>query len=216
MNLTIFDNYYVDIMKFVLALMLGAVIGLERELRSKSAGFRTMIFISVGSCFFTDIAVHIGNTSDGSRIVANIITGIGFLGAGAIFRDTVGVSGMTTAAMIWIVAAVGMAVGLGEYGVAFIVTLLTQLVQWGFARFENIVDTLHQSRSYTLTYHQGSCTQEYIEEIFRDHKLRSKLHSYTILDGESIVTWEVRGAKKHHQAVQERLLIEPRIRGVKG
>jgi putative Mg2+ transporter-C (MgtC) family protein len=103
----------------VVALILGAVIGLERERRRHPAGFRTMAMVSVGSCLFTLLGARlfVGGT-DPTRIAAQVVTGVGFLGAGAILREGGGVRGLTTAATIWVVAAIGMAAGFGTYVIA--------------------------------------------------------------------------------------------------
>ena len=102
------------IIRISLALLAGAILGIEREYRNKSAGFRTLILISIGSCLFTLISLLLSSdTMD--RIVANVVTGIGFIGGGVIFKSEEGVNGLTTAATIWVTAAVGMAVGAGFY-----------------------------------------------------------------------------------------------------
>ena len=121
------------IIRFLLAALWGGLVGIEREYRSKSAGFRTMILISIGSCFFTMMSVGIGPTNP-DRIAANIVTGIGFLGAGVIFRGENRINGITTAATIWAVAAVGMGIGGGYYFAAGCGSLrsrpgLTQVIQ---------------------------------------------------------------------------------------
>lgn len=106
--------------KMMIALILGAIIGFDREMHGKSAGIRTYAAVSVGSTILTSVAAHIANDpSAASRIVANIITGIGFLGAGIIYRDGKGTSqGLTTAATVWCTAAVGVAVGLNMFVIA--------------------------------------------------------------------------------------------------
>ena len=110
--------YYGDIFKIIVAMVIGLIIGVEREYRSKPAGLRTLMLVSVGSCIFTMLSVKIGiNNPD--RLAANIITGIGFLGAGAIFKDDNRVSGLTTATTIWVCAALGMSVGSGYIFLAF-------------------------------------------------------------------------------------------------
>jgi putative Mg2+ transporter-C (MgtC) family protein len=116
-------------LRLLLAAGLGAAIGVERELHHKSAGLRTNILIAVGSALFTTISIQLaatGGTPD--RIAAQIVTGIGFLGAGAILRTGHSVQGMTTAATIWVNAAVGMAAGAGEYAMAAIATAITLVV----------------------------------------------------------------------------------------
>lgn len=89
-----------DYQRLALSLIIGAVIGAEREYRSKSAGLRTMVLVCVGSCLFTILSIRIGANTSTDRIASNIITGIGFLGAGVIFKETNRVTGITTATTI--------------------------------------------------------------------------------------------------------------------
>src|SRR6266850_825998 len=116
-------------MRLLLAAGLGAAIGLEREYRRKPAGLRTNILIALGSALFTTVSMAVashGGTPD--RIAAQIVTGVGFLGGGAILRSGKTVQGMTTAATIWVNAAIGMAAGAGEYMVATGSTIITLIV----------------------------------------------------------------------------------------
>ena len=117
------------IRRLLLAAFLGGLLGAEREVHQKSAGFRTNILIAVGSALFTimsfDLAAPKG--ADPTRIAAQIVTGIGFFGAGAIMRTGSGVHGMTTAATVWVNAAVSVAVGGGEYRLALIAMAVTIL-----------------------------------------------------------------------------------------
>lgn len=114
------------ILKLLTAAFLGGVIGLEREIRSKPAGLRTNMLICVGSALFTVLSVEMSGPGGGDpgRIAAQIITGIGFIGAGAIIRERGGVVGLTTAATIFVVASIGMAAGMGLYATAGFSTLL--------------------------------------------------------------------------------------------
>jgi putative Mg2+ transporter-C (MgtC) family protein len=101
----------------------GGMLGLEREVRFKSAGLRTHILIALGSTVFTLMSYEMASDAQGAdpgRIAAQIVTGIGFLGAGAIMRTDGGVQGLTTAATVWVNAALGVAVGAGRYHLAFI------------------------------------------------------------------------------------------------
>ena len=131
------------IVKLLLAALLGGLVGLERELRRKAAGLRTNMFICIGSALFTLLSEELANRFGGDpvRIVAQLIPGIGFLGAGAIIREGGSVIGLTTAATIFVVASVGMAIGGGLYATAvfataLILTVLT-LVGWAEKRFEH-------------------------------------------------------------------------------
>jgi putative Mg2+ transporter-C (MgtC) family protein len=115
-----------------LAALLGGLIGLEREWSGHSAGLRTNMLVAIGSCLFTILSIEgfplRGTAQDSARIAAQIVTGIGFLGAGALIQSRNGVRGMTTAATIWLVAAIGMAVGANLYFLSIFTTLLTTLV----------------------------------------------------------------------------------------
>ena len=129
-----------ELLRVVVAAGLGGAVGLERELREREAGFRTHMLVSVGSALFTlvsaygfhEFLVHGGSVvrADPTRIAAQIVTGIGFLGAGAIIRQGFSVRGLTTAATLWVVAAIGMASGAGYYSAAVITTALVLFSLW--------------------------------------------------------------------------------------
>ena len=111
-------------LRLLVALILGAVVGLERERQERAAGLRTVTMVSLGSCLFTIVGAYGFPNTDPSRVAAQIVTGIGFLGAGTIFLRKDLVRGLTTAATIWAVAAIGMAAGTSQYTVALFTTLL--------------------------------------------------------------------------------------------
>jgi putative Mg2+ transporter-C (MgtC) family protein len=123
-----------------LAAVLGGAIGFERELREREAGLRTHLLVSVGAALFTMVSAYAwrdwrfsteeGLVFDPTRIAAQIVTGIGFLGAGAIIRQGLSVRGLTTAATLWVVAAIGMATGAGYYAAAVITTVLVLVSLW--------------------------------------------------------------------------------------
>src|SRR3954471_6652727 len=128
------------LLRLVIAAALGGAVGFERELRDREAGIRTHLLVSLGSALFTIISAYgfhefltaggVIVRADPSRIAAQIVTGIGFLGAGAIIRDGMSVRGLTTAATLWVVAAVGMACGAGYYWPAAAATVLTLAALW--------------------------------------------------------------------------------------
>ncbi len=115
------------ITKILLAALLGFIVGIERDWSGKPAGIRTNMIIAVSSCLFTILSIEgfFGNVVDTSRVAAQIVTGVGFLGAGALIHNKNHVTGLTTAANIWLVAAIGMAVGAGSSGLAAFVAVLT-------------------------------------------------------------------------------------------
>jgi putative Mg2+ transporter-C (MgtC) family protein len=128
-----FQNFgWLAIGQVFLSAALGGLIGLEREWRGRDAGFRTNMLIAMGSCLFTLLSIS-GFPLDGSaaqdsaRVAAQVVSGIGFLGAGALFQTRQHTKGMTTAATIWMVAAIGMTVGVGEYALAIIASVITFL-----------------------------------------------------------------------------------------
>jgi putative Mg2+ transporter-C (MgtC) family protein len=106
--------------------VLAIIIGSEREWHGHAAGIRTMALVGVGACLFTAVGLEpvFGNRTDPTRIAAQIVTGVGFLGAGAILRQGVEVRGLTTAASIWVVAAMGMVVGFGYFWIGIFTTVL--------------------------------------------------------------------------------------------
>ncbi len=140
--MTPIDDFEI-VQRLVLAALIGAVLGFERELRQKSAGLRTNILIALGSAVFTVLSVDIaaGWNADPARIAAQIVTGIGFLGAGAIMRtDRGAIYGLTTAAMVWVNASLGMAAGAGRYRLAIIGGSITALILFGVPPFERLID----------------------------------------------------------------------------
>jgi putative Mg2+ transporter-C (MgtC) family protein len=133
-------NWDESLLRLALAAALGGLIGVERELREREAGLRTHLLVALGSALFTIVSAygfHAFLTSgqsvvraDPTRIAAQIVTGIGFLGAGAIIRQGLSVRGLTTAATLWVVAAIGLAAGAGYYSAAVITTGLVLLSLW--------------------------------------------------------------------------------------
>ena len=125
--------------KLFLSCILGGLIGYEREARHKSAGLRTNILVCLGSCLVMMISVDIqdGTSADAARIAAQVVSGIGFLGAGAIMKEGLSVTGLTTAACLWVVAGVGLAVGLGFYPGALLTTFFVFSVLRVFGRYDS-------------------------------------------------------------------------------
>jgi len=120
--------------RLALAAALGAAVGIERELREREAGVRTHLLVALGACLFTIAGAYGFSDFDGrvdpTRIAAQIVTGIGFLGAGAIIREGISVRGLTTAGSLWVVAAIGIAAGAGYYWPAVLTTALTIFALW--------------------------------------------------------------------------------------
>ncbi len=118
--------------RLVLSAVLGALIGLEREIHDRPAGMRTHLLVSLGSASFTVLSIEAFKApgADPARIAAQIVTGVGFLGAGAILKEGANVRGLTTAASLWAVAAVGMAAGAGAWSIAIVITIIVVVSLW--------------------------------------------------------------------------------------
>jgi len=107
-----------DLYKALLAVAAGMILGLERELKDKAAGLKTITIITLGAALFSIISYKMGGADRGTNIAAYVVSGVGFLGAGVIFKDGFTVSGLTTAGIIWLAAAIGMSIGFGEFYMA--------------------------------------------------------------------------------------------------
>jgi putative Mg2+ transporter-C (MgtC) family protein len=168
-----------ELLRVAVAAALGGAVGLERELREREAGFRTHMLVAVGSALFTlvsaygfrDFLVNGGSVvrADPTRIAAQIVTGIGFLGAGAIIRQGLSIRGLTTAATLWVVAAIGLAAGAGYYSAAVITTLLALFSLWPLRIAAHIITSRFRTETGRLLAQlpAGTGPGELITEIER-------------------------------------------------
>ena len=130
------------IIRIVISFILGVLIGIERGISHKTVGFRTMSLVCVGSTGFKLISIYGFHHVDTSRVAAQIVTGIGFLGAGAILHRGYITKGLTTAAALWVSAAVGMACGCGMFVLAFVITLMSIILLWVLKPFKIHLDRM--------------------------------------------------------------------------
>ena len=159
-----------DIYKLLISFALGGIIGAEREYRSKSAGLRTLILIAMGSTLFTILSIKI--SSDAGRIAANIVTGIGFIGAGIIFRENNRVVGITTAAIVWVTAAVGMGIGAGFYEVTICCFVISGMTLVILSPAQKFIRRKSQIRNYRLMCVYQKRTLKTYENLFKDYDLK--------------------------------------------
>lgn len=192
----IFDNS----VKLLVSLVLGALIGAEREYKGRNIGFRTIILITLGSTLFTILSFILGKDTDPARIASNIVTGVGFLGAGAIFRDGASVRGMTTASLIWISAAIGMACGIAQYEFAVLVTFTTLVILLGFTGVQQFIDRYNQEKVYKITIENDLDLKLEIEKKMISFKLKHQWLRQTKSNDDLIIEYEVRGAEINHEA----------------
>jgi len=190
---------YEILLRLLVAMLWGGIVGAEREYRSKSAGFRTMIMISIGACFFTIMSQLIGEESSSDRIASNIVTGIGFLGAGVIFVGDKRLNGITTAATIWVVAAVGMGIGAGFYLFSGAACVLVIFILSVLPYFENVIDKINKSVTYSITCDYSNSIISDIENLFRKNKLKYKLTNHIKKGNELTITWIVHGSAINHE-----------------
>ncbi|MCP9752078.1 MgtC/SapB family protein [Ferruginibacter sp. HRS2-29] len=170
-----FTIYFEEAAQVLFAFIIGSIIGLEREFRSKPAGFRTMILICVGSCLYTIISREAG-TDSSDRIASNIVTGIGFIGAGVIFKEGITVNGLTTAALIWITAALGMAIGYHNYPIAIVVSGIVVIVLFVLEPVQRFINRFHKVKDYKIrTVGLGNNFKTEVESFFEKHDLAFNL-----------------------------------------
>jgi putative Mg2+ transporter-C (MgtC) family protein len=201
------------IWKLILAVLIGGILGAEREFRSKSAGFRTLTLICLGATIFTILSVLIGGpkgTPD--RIAANLVVGIGFVGAGVIFKGEGRVNGITTAALIWVTAALGMAIGSGYELVAFIGFVLVFSVLVMFTFLESWIDRVSQIHSYKIVCDFQHETLQRYEKRLKDHHLRFKRIRQSKSGDHISGEWVVKGSAKNHRDFVETILKDPTVR----
>lgn len=201
------------IWKLVLAVIIGGALGAEREYRSKSAGFRTLTLLCVGATIFTIFSEIIGGLGNPDRIASNIVTGIGFVGAGVIFKADSKVNGITTAAMIWVTAALGMTIGAGYFLVAILAVVLVLVVLFIFSLLEGWIDRINQIRNYTIVCDFQNETLHRYEELFRSHHLKFKRSRQMKSAGDEITgEWLVQGSENNHRHCIHMILRDPTVK----
>ncbi|GEM63541.1 magnesium transporter MgtC [Sphingobacterium faecium NBRC 15299] len=199
-----------DMVAMVISIICGGAIGFEREYKNKSAGFRTIILISLGSTIFTIVSQHGTGTDD--RISANIITGIGFIGAGVIFKDKISIRGLTTAAVIWTSAAIGMTAGIGYHALALCLTLITLGVLLMVTRVERMIAQLQKEQLLSVTFRDPDFDQvPQLENILNTKGLTLERMEIVKENDHLIVNFKVSGKKRYLLEMSETLATRPEI-----
>ena len=198
--------------KIAMSLVIGGIIGFERELRSKSAGFRTLILISMGSTIFTIASISLGGLSNPDRIAGSIVTGIGFIGAGVIFKGDNRINGITTAATIWVTAAIGMCIGVGLYGLAIGACGLVLLVHFLLTHLESKIDYANQVRTYTIVCDYENETLKRFEDLFVKYHLDAKNGRQIKREREITGIWIIQGSEKNHELCIQQIINDPTVR----
>lgn len=207
------------LLKLGLAVFLGGVIGLEREIAGKPAGLRTNILICVGAALLTDVSLAIvtgpggERLGDPSRLAAQIVTGIGFIGAGTIMQSRGTITGLTSAATIWVVSAIGITVGAGAYLEATGAGLLVAIVLAGLGTIEHKVRRARRVLSCTIRARPGYSAEE-LEELLSVSGI--KIVGRKIYDHAEDRVFELKlsGPARQYDIVKEKLLASEDVFGV--
>ena len=209
MDITI---YFEEAAQVSVAFIIGAVIGLEREFRSKPAGFRTMILICVGSCLYTILSKEAGGSSP-DRIASNIVTGIGFIGAGVIFKEGITVNGLTTAALIWITAALGMAIGYHNYPLAIVVSIMVVIVLFILEPVQRFINRLHRVKDYKIrTIELGRNFRNELEIFFNSHDLSYRCMKIIKDNNDAVYLYRISSPDRNYDSVNDFLLSHKEVK----
>ncbi len=200
------------IIRLSLALLVGGIIGAEREYNHKSAGFRTMILIAMGACLFTIFSQYIGAPNNMDRIASNIVTGIGFLGAGVVFKADDRVRGLTTATTIWLTAALGMGVGIGYYEASFLGCVLSLIVLAVFTYLDGWIDRNNQIRNYKIVCIFNIGQLKIYEKLFLHHRLKFNRGKQSRTGNELMGIWTLKGSEKNHDKLIAEILNDVNVK----
>lgn len=212
------DLEWIDIVKLLGAALAGALIGIERELSAKPAGLRTNVMICIGAALFTVLSQKMaagGQFSDPARIAAQVVTGVGFLGAGAIIHLRRSVLGLTTAATIWIVASIGMAFGAGEFGLGIVGAILTSAMLFGLGLAEGRIARWRTVGRFEVEVNPAVDAKKLIRRIGRHAGVRMKVWSVTKTPDAGIAWFKAQGSASTLRELERALLHDESIRTLK-
>jgi len=200
-----------QVLKVLIALLMGVLLGLEREYKRKAAGMRTMTLICMSSTVFTILSAELGYPNSADRVASNILTGVGFIGAGVIFKGDYSIDGITTAASIWIAAAIGMAIGMSQYWLAVTALASTLVVLILLEFVERRISQVNDKRLYTIYFYEEKFPHIDVENILQEFQLKYK--KMMIVRKENIieVNYTVRGARNRMEQLDNFLLTNSSI-----
>jgi len=204
--------------RLIIALLIGGAIGLEREFKGKPAGMRTNMLICVGSCLIMIISIEIAagavRTADPGRIAAQVVTGIGFLGAGTIIRSRFHIVGLTTAATIWTLSALGLAIGAGYIVLSVIVALLITITLVFIGLAEEKLDTKRSYHVIQVSIDRGDGVIKQLMAHFEGMKIRSEALEVIRSGDLWRATFEYASSQEKHRELVERLSSSSGVKGV--
>jgi putative Mg2+ transporter-C (MgtC) family protein len=200
-----------DLFKLVMAIVAGGLVGVEREYHDKAAGFRTYCLIAAGAGLFTILSYRLGEGID-VRIATGIVSGVGFLGAGAILRDGNHIAGLTTAAGIWVTAALGMGMGGGQYLLAGGATGMVLVVMWLFPFISHRIKVLQDEHTYVITCDISAKQLAEMQGWIEKCDLKVKSFQREKSKDEMICSWDLAGRPAAHAAFAKRLFDDPHVK----
>lgn len=205
-----------SVVRLLLAGFLGGLVGLERTIHHKSAGIRTNMFICFGAAMFTILSDIIPDPSlaDRTRIASNIVQGVGFLGAGAIIHAKGGVSGLTTAATIWVVASIGIAAGAGHYLLATFATAIILLALFLLGSIETRLGLKRISVSYEIKGESAPKILDELNDLLEDHRVSMQGLQVGRSQNQSRVTFTITCTLPEHEKLQADLKMVPDFENV--
>ena len=199
-----FDHSFFDyLLRLLVASAIGGLVGIERDVKGKPSGMRTNILMCVGSCLVMILSIEVahdaGPPADPGRIAAQVVTGVGFIGAGMILRSRVSVTGLTSAATIWFVAGIGLVVGYGDFLLAGAAAVLVILTLTGLGRVEKRFETLRQLHILRLKVTANSLGR--VRSVLVDNRVTPDDISVTRTDDGIEVSVQYVGVDRKHFAL---------------
>lgn len=203
------------LVQLLLAVLLGGAIGIEREMKGKPAGLRTNILICMAAVLFTSLSIRMAaGRDDPARLAAQILTGVGFLGAGTILHTRGAVTGLTSAATIWVVTAIGIALGMGAYMEAMGATVLVMLVLAGLSGFEEYLSRQSTTTRFIIHARPHPTAVQDLEALVRRTGLEVKESKSRQENVDLVIDLTLQGFKGLHEEAMLAILHHPLVRTV--
>lgn len=205
--------HFDDILKAALSLLAGCILGYEREVKNNSAGLKTIALICLGSTIYAILSQNFGGEGDSFSIAAGIISGIGFLGAGVIYKEGVTIYGLTTAGVIWVSAAVGMAIGFGEIYIALIFLISDLIIIYFFGKMVSVYSPNYNHRTLTIemTHEDADRRGEVLKELGAYTEFQGVTRIEKMAEGNFFVYLDIKIEGEQVEELEDFLLHHDRI-----
>ncbi|MDO5102687.1 MAG: MgtC/SapB family protein [Lautropia sp.] len=205
--------HYDDILKAILSLLAGCILGYEREVKNNSAGLKTIALICLGSTIYAILSQNFGGEGDSFSIAAGIISGIGFLGAGVIYKEGVTIYGLTTAGVIWVSAAIGMAIGFGELYIALIFLISNMVIIYFFGNMVTAYSPNYNHRTLVIEVSKDDALKRAALmkelEAFTDHQGLTRVEKTG--EGKFFMYLDIKIEENHVEELEDFLLKHEKI-----